>query len=100
MRALSCVRRVCMAVAHLRQLCQCDGEVLLMMMITKMLMMMIMMMMVIIVVMRAPPFALGVHTLHKNRQRMLLLLQGRGCCWQCILCIGSLYYLLHVNVCV
>ena len=97
MRALSCVLRVCMAVAHLRQLCQCDGEVLLMMMITKMLMMMIMMM-VIIVVMRAPPFALGVHTLHK-RQRMLLL-QGRGCCWQCILCIGSLYYLLHVNVCV
>ncbi len=70
-----------------------------MMMITMMLMMMMMMMMVIMVLMRAPPFALGVHTLHK-RQGMLLLLQGRGCCWQCILCIGSLYYSLHVNVCV
>jgi hypothetical protein len=73
-----------MAVAHLRQLCQCDGGVLVMMMIMKMLMMM-MMMMVIIVVMRAPPFALGVHT----RQRMLLLVQGRGL----LLAVHPLYWL-------
>ena len=58
-----------------------------MMMIMKMLMMM-MMMMVIIVVMRAPPFALGVHTLH-TRQRMLLLVQGRGL----LLAVHPLYWL-------
>ena len=93
MRALSCVWRLCMAAAHFRKLCQRDGGVLVMMMITMMLMMM-----VVMVVMRAPPLALGVRTLHK-RQRMLLL-QGRGCCWLCILCIGYLYHSLHVHVCV